>query len=62
VIKSRKIRWAGHVVHMGKMTNAYKILVGESVWKRLLGRTLCRWEGNIKTDIKVVGCELDLYS
>jgi hypothetical protein len=35
VIKSRKMRWAGHVAHMGEMRNAYKVLVGKLEGKRL---------------------------
>jgi hypothetical protein len=38
VIKPRRMRWMGHVVHMGKMRNAYKILVGKPEGKRPLGR------------------------
>jgi hypothetical protein len=37
-IKSKKIRWAGHVVRMGEMRNAYKFLVGKADWKSPLGR------------------------
>jgi hypothetical protein len=54
VIKSR-MRWAGHVVHMGKMRNAFKI-VGKPDGKRPLGRQRCRWEDNIKMDLKEIGC------
>jgi hypothetical protein len=55
VIKSR-MRWAGHVVvPMGKMRNAFKI-VGKPDGKRPLGRQRCRWEDNIKMDIKEIGC------
>jgi hypothetical protein len=38
IINSRRIRWAGHVEHVGKMRNKYKILIGKPVGKRLLGR------------------------
>jgi hypothetical protein len=38
VIKSRRMRWAGHVAHMGGMRNVYRILVGKSERKRSLGR------------------------
>jgi len=40
VIKSRRMRWAGHVAHMGKR-GAYRILVGRPEGRRLLGRHLC---------------------
>jgi len=39
---------------MGKMKNAYKILVGKLEGKRLLGRPRRRWEVNIRTDLKVL--------
>jgi hypothetical protein len=51
VIKSR-MRWAGHVAHMGKGRGMYRVLVG----KRPLGRPRHRWEYNIKMDIQEVGC------
>jgi hypothetical protein len=47
VIKSRRMRWAGHVACIGEMRNAYKILVGRPEGKRLLGRLRSRWEDNI---------------
>jgi hypothetical protein len=42
IIKSRKIRWAGHVARMGEKRNAYRLLVGKPEEKRLLGRPR-RW-------------------
>jgi hypothetical protein len=54
VIKSRNVRGAGHVVHMGEMRNSYKILILKSEWKRLLGRPGRRCEGNIKMDLKEI--------
>jgi hypothetical protein len=42
-IKSRRMRWAGHVAHMGGIINAHKILVQKSKGKRPLGRHRCRW-------------------
>jgi hypothetical protein len=50
-IKSRRMRWVGHVAHMGKMINAYKILTGKPEKKRLLWRPMHRWEGSIKMDV-----------
>ena len=47
VIKSRIMRWAGHVVCMGERRGAYRILVGEIERKRPLERPRRRWEGNI---------------
>jgi hypothetical protein len=52
MIKSRRMRWAGHVACMGKMRNAYKILVGKTEGKRPLERDRRRWEDNIETDLK----------
>jgi hypothetical protein len=44
VIKSRRVRWAGHIARMREMRNAYKIFVEKPVNKRLLGRHRRRWE------------------
>jgi hypothetical protein len=38
IIKSRRMRWAGHVARMGEKRNAYKLLVGKPERKRPLGR------------------------
>ncbi|KAJ4439921.1 hypothetical protein ANN_08051 [Periplaneta americana] len=54
-IKSRRLRWAGHVVRMGESRNAYRVLVGRSEGKRPLGRPRHRWEDNIKMDLREVG-------
>jgi len=43
VIKSRRVRWAGHVVCMGERRGVYRVLVGKSEGKRPLGRPICRW-------------------
>ena len=55
VIKSR-MRWAGHVAHMGDGTGVYTVLVGKPAGKRSLGRPRRRWEDNIKMDLEGVGC------
>jgi hypothetical protein len=52
MIKSRRMRWAGHVARMGDTRNAYRILVGKAERKRPLGRPRCRWVDNIKMDLK----------
>jgi hypothetical protein len=52
VIKSRRIRWAGHVARMGEERGAYRVLVG----KRPLGRPRRRWVDNIRMDLQEVGC------
>ncbi|KAJ4450726.1 hypothetical protein ANN_02156 [Periplaneta americana] len=54
-IKSRRLRWAGHVACMGESRNAYRVLVGRPEGKRPLGRPRCRWEDNIKMDLREVG-------
>jgi hypothetical protein len=55
MIKSRRIRWAGHVAQMGAKRNAYRILVGKPERKRPLGRTRRRWMNNIKMDLRYDG-------
>ncbi|KAJ4440168.1 hypothetical protein ANN_08306 [Periplaneta americana] len=54
-IKSRRLRWAGHVARMGESRNAYSVLVGRPEEKRPLGRPRRRWENNIKMDLREVG-------
>jgi len=48
VIKSRRMRWAGHVVRMGGKERLYRVLVRKPEGKRQLGRPRRRWEDNIK--------------
>ncbi|KAJ4427815.1 hypothetical protein ANN_25504 [Periplaneta americana] len=54
-LKSRRLRWAGHVARMGESRNAYRVLVGRPEGKRPLGRPRRRWEDNIKMDLREVG-------
>jgi hypothetical protein len=54
VIKAKRMRWAGHVAHMGEMS-AYNILVGRPEGRRPLGRPRCRWEDNINMDLGDIG-------
>jgi hypothetical protein len=54
VVKSRRMRWAGHVVHMGEGRDVHRILVGKPEGKRPLGRPRHRWEDNIKMDLQEV--------
>ena len=56
VIKSRRMRWAGHVAHMGERRDVYMVLVGKHEGKRPLERPRCRWEDNIKVGHQEVGC------
>ncbi|KAJ4431211.1 hypothetical protein ANN_19808 [Periplaneta americana] len=54
-IKSRRLRWAGHVARIGEYRNAYRVLVGRPEGKIPLGRPRSRWENNIKMDLREVG-------
>jgi hypothetical protein len=55
VVKSRKMRWAGHMARMGEGRGVYRVLVGKPEGKRPLGRPRRRWEDNIKMDIEEMG-------
>jgi hypothetical protein len=55
VIKSRRMRLAGHAARMGERRNAYRILVGKPEGKRPLGRPRRTWVENIKMDLREVG-------
>jgi len=57
VIKSRRMRWVGHVARMGERRSVYRVLVGKHEGKRSLGRPRRRWEDNNKMDFQKVGCE-----
>jgi len=59
VIKSRRMRWAGHVGRMGEERGAYRVLVGKPEGKRPLGRHRRSWVDNIRMDLQEVGCGLD---
>jgi len=56
VIKSRRMRWAGHVARMGDRRGVYKVLVRTPEGKRPLGRPRPRREDDIKMDLQEVGC------
>ena len=51
-----KLRWAGHIAHMGERRGVYRVLVGKPKEKRPLGRPRHRWEYNIKMDLQEVQC------
>jgi hypothetical protein len=57
VIKSRRMRWAGHVARMGEGRGVYRVLVGRPECKRPLGRPRRRWEDNIKMDLREIGID-----
>jgi len=56
VIKSRRMRWAGHVARMGEEWGVYRVLVGKPEGKRPLGRPRPRCVDNIRMDLQEVGC------
>jgi hypothetical protein len=56
VIKSRRMRWVGHVVRMRERRGVYGVLLGKPEEKRELGMPSRRWEVNIKLDLQEVGC------
>jgi hypothetical protein len=55
MIKSKRMRLAGHVARMGETKNTYRIFVGKPEGKRQLGRPRRRWVDNIKMDIRELG-------
>jgi hypothetical protein len=55
IIKSRRMRWEGHVTRIGEKRNAYGLLVGKPEGKRPLGRPRRRWVDNIRMDLGEVG-------
>ena len=55
VVKSKRMRWAGHVARMGEGKGVHRVLVVKPEGKRPLGRLRRRWEDNIKMDLQEVG-------
>jgi transcription termination factor 2 len=58
MLKSRRMRWTGHIARMEKNRNAYSILVGKQEGKRPLGRPRCGWVDNIKMDLREIGWDV----
>ena len=56
VMKSRRMRWAGHVARMGEERGVYRVLVGKPEGRSPLGRPRRRWVDNIRMDLQEVGC------
>jgi hypothetical protein len=54
-VKSRRMRWAGHVARMGGERKVYKVLVGKPEGKRPLGRPRRRWEEGIRMNLREIG-------
>jgi len=61
MIKLRRMRWAGHVAHLGEERGVYMVLVGKLEGKRPLGRPRHRWVDNIRTDLKLKFSKLDVF-
>jgi hypothetical protein len=57
IIKSRRMRWVGHVARMGEGRGVYRVLVGRPEGKRPLGRPWRRWEDNIKLALRDIGID-----
>jgi hypothetical protein len=57
VIKSRRMWWVEHVARMGEGRGVYRVLVGRPEGKGPLGRRRCRWEDNIKMDLREIGID-----
>ena len=55
VVKSRRMRWVGHVARMGEGRRVHRVLVGKPEGKRPLGRPRRRWEDNIRMDFQEIG-------
>jgi hypothetical protein len=55
MMKLRRMRWAGHVAHMGAKRNAYRFLLRKPEGKRPPRTPRRRWEGNIKIDFRYIG-------
>ena len=54
MIKSRRLKWAGHLARMEEGRSAFKILAGLPTGKRSLGRLRRRWKDNIRMELKEI--------
>jgi hypothetical protein len=54
-IKSRRMRWVGHMARMGEERNVYRVLMGKPKRKTPLGRPRHRWEDGIRMDLREIG-------
>jgi hypothetical protein len=61
-VKSRRMRWAGHVARMGEEREVYKVLVVKPEGKRPLGRPRRGWENGIRMDLREIGLGAGLDS
>jgi hypothetical protein len=55
VIQSRRLEWAGHVARLVESRGAYRVLVGKPEGRRPLERPRCKWEDDIKIELREVG-------
>ena len=55
VIKSKRLRWGGHLAGIEEGRSAFKILTDKPTGKRPIGRPRCRWEGNSRMNLKEIG-------
>jgi hypothetical protein len=60
MMKSRMMRYAGHIAWVGKKRDACRILAGKPEGKRPLGRPRCTWVDNSKIDLREIGCDTEL--
>jgi hypothetical protein len=54
-VKSMRMRWVGHVAHVGEERKVYKVLVGKPEGRRPIGRPRRRWEDGVRMDLKEIG-------
>jgi hypothetical protein len=57
-VKSRLMRWAGHVARMGEERKVYEVLVRKSEGRRPLGRPRRRWKDVVRMDVREIGFEV----
>jgi hypothetical protein len=57
-IKSRRLRWAGHIARVEENRSAFKIIRDKPTGKRPLGRPRYRWEVNVRMDLKEIGVKM----
>ena len=55
LIKSGRLKWACHIAGMEEVRRSFKILTGKPTGMRPLGRSMRRWEGNIRLDVQEIG-------
>ena len=55
MIKSIRLKWAGYIARIEEHISAFKILTGKPTGMILLGRPRCRWEDNIRMNLKEIG-------